>query len=164
MKRTTLIGLASLVVGLMLIGNTVYAQGYMNNRAGGCCNGMWRGGNIMGMNRSMMGPGMMSRGMMMPMDDCPMMMGPMWGAGMNQGPWNDLRYDAYGRLIEPINKKQAEEIAQYYVNWTGNPNLKVGKINEKSNVFEVSIVTKDNSLVNKLAVDKETGSVQPEIQ
>ena len=38
-----------------------------------------------------------------------------------------------------------------------NPNLKLGKIEEKDNGFEVDIVTKNNSLVDKILVDKNTG-------
>ena len=38
-----------------------------------------------------------------------------------------------------------------------NPNLKLGKIEEKGSVFEADIVTKDNSLADKILIDKNTG-------
>jgi hypothetical protein len=38
-----------------------------------------------------------------------------------------------------------------------NPNLKVGEIEDKGYVFEAEILTKDNSLVDKILVDKRTG-------
>ncbi len=39
-----------------------------------------------------------------------------------------------------------------------NPNLKVGKIEDKGNTFEAEIVTKkEDSLVDRIAVDKYTG-------
>ena len=42
-----------------------------------------------------------------------------------------------------------------------NPNLKLGKITEQDEVFEVEIVTKDGSQVDKLLVDKSTGWMYP---
>ena len=42
-----------------------------------------------------------------------------------------------------------------------NPNLKIGKITEKDKYFIAEIVTKDNSIVEKLQIDKETGSIRP---
>ena len=38
-----------------------------------------------------------------------------------------------------------------------NPNLKLGKIEEKGNNYQVNIETKEGSLVDKLLVDKNTG-------
>ncbi|MGC9325760.1 MAG: hypothetical protein ACP5G0_13545 [Desulfomonilia bacterium] len=89
-----------------------------------------------------MGPGMMHRGY-----------GPMhrWG-GPDQyyGPRSWQRQ-------EPLKEKEASEIVQNYLSSTRNPNLKIGKITEKESTFEVEIVTKENSLVDKVAVDKYTG-------
>lgn len=43
--------------------------------------------------------------------------------------------------------------------WQGNPHLKVGEVKEKdSNTIEADIVTKDNSLVQRFAVDRHTGA------
>jgi hypothetical protein len=44
-----------------------------------------------------------------------------------------------------------------YLRSTGNPNLKLGEINERESVFEAEILTKQGSLVDKLTVDKNTG-------
>lgn len=38
-----------------------------------------------------------------------------------------------------------------------HPNLKVGEITDKEPNFEVDVVTKNNSLVGKILVDKNTG-------
>ena len=38
-----------------------------------------------------------------------------------------------------------------------NPNLKLGKIKDTGTAFEAEIVTKDNSMVDKIVVDKITG-------
>jgi len=158
MKRTTLIGLLSLVLGLMLVGITVFAQGTTANRhTGGCACCRGSGGN-------MMGYGSMHQGRMNCWDGCGHWIGYMSGYGTNHEPWQKMHYDDYGNLIEPLTKEQAEEIAQYHVDWTENPNLKVGEIVEKPTVFEISIVTKDDSLVNKLVIEKATGSVHLQMQ
>jgi hypothetical protein len=44
-----------------------------------------------------------------------------------------------------------------YLYRLGNPNLKQGKVRETDHEFEVEIVTKDNSLVEKLLIEKQTG-------
>jgi len=44
-----------------------------------------------------------------------------------------------------------------YLRGTRNPNLKLGKITEKDNYFEAEILTKNDSLVDKIMVDKYTG-------
>jgi hypothetical protein len=78
--------------------------------------------------------------------------------GMQQG--SDYRHDGmYRRKAEPVDQKQAEIILKDYVLSTDNPNLKPGKINEKKNVFEAEIITKDGSLVDKIWIEKDTGWV-----
>jgi hypothetical protein len=96
------------------------------------------------------GYGMMGRGM-----------GMMGGGGPGFGgpdncPYHDLTIGA-----APITKDEAATILQNYLKWTRNPNLKLDKITEKEKGFEAEIVTKDNSLVNKIFIDKETGRTKP---
>jgi hypothetical protein len=52
-----------------------------------------------------------------------------------------------------------ESVLKNYID--GNPNLKVGEIQDKGTYFEGTIVTKDNSLVAKYSIDKDTGWVRP---
>jgi hypothetical protein len=66
--------------------------------------------------------------------------------------------EAYGET-KALTTKDTESILRNYIG--ANPNLKVGKIQDKGKYFEGEIVTKDNSLVAKLGVDKNTGWVQP---
>ncbi len=40
---------------------------------------------------------------------------------------------------------------------TGNPNLKLGDIKDEGQNFEADVVTKDNSLADKILIDKNTG-------
>jgi len=57
-----------------------------------------------------------------------------------------------------INKEEAKGIISFQLR-RSNPNLKVGKITEKEEGFEVTIVTKENSLVDRLLVEKNTGRI-----
>ncbi len=90
------------------------------------------------------------------------MMGGMMGgggpgfSGPDNCPYHDLTIGA-----APITKDEATTILQNHLKWTRNPNLKLGKITEKETGFEAEIVTKDNSLVNKIFIDKETGRTKP---
>ncbi len=102
------------------------------------------GGDGYGMGRGMgMMGGMMGGG------------GPGFG-GPDNCPYHDLTIGA-----APITKDEATTILQNHLKWTRNPNLKLGKITEKEKGFEAEIVTKDNSLVNKIFIDKETGRTKP---
>jgi len=57
--------------------------------------------------------------------------------------------------MEPLSQSKAKQLAEDYV--AGNPNLKIGDVSEKDEVFEARIETKDGSLVEKLLIDKQTG-------
>jgi len=83
-----------------------------------------------------MGPGMMHRGYGMG----PGMMGP-----QSQQPQ---------KILE---KKNVKAIVENYLKATGNPNLKLGKIKEMESFFEAEILTKEDSLADKIMVDKYTG-------
>ena len=60
-----------------------------------------------------------------------------------------------------LSKEDAGSIVKDYLASTGNPNLKLGKIKDAGNAFEAEIVTKDNSLVDKVLVDKTSGWMRP---
>jgi hypothetical protein len=113
-----------------------------------------------------MGPGMMHRGW----DMGPGMMGPGYGRGpgmmrpgYGMGPGYGPQYDQPYRPQyqqpprEPMKEKDAERIVENYLRATRNPNLKLGKITDKDTYFEAEILTKEGSLADKLAVDKNTG-------
>ena len=81
-----------------------------------------------------------------------------WGGGpgmMDPDSGQDTR--RYGGQPEPLGKDQARLLVENYLRNQRNPNLKVGDVADKEEVFEATIVTKDGSLVDKLEVDKETG-------
>ena len=75
-----------------------------------------------------------------------------WGNGMPC--WGNGAYQGQRTLT----KQDAEAIVGNYIG--GNPNLKPGKIEDKTTYFETEIRTKDNSLVAKLSIDKSTGYVR----
>lgn len=84
------------------------------------------------------GPGMMHRG---------------YGPGRGYG----YRPEQYGQQQRQFNKDEAESMVENYLRSSRNPNLKVGEVKEEDDHYEVNIVTKDGSLVDKFMVDKSTG-------
>jgi hypothetical protein len=102
-----------------------------------------------------MGPGMMGgRGYGYGMG--PGMMGPGYGYGPNQ----QYPY-AQQQPQKPIDKDQAKSMVENYLKSTGNPNLKLGGIKDEGQNFEADVVTKDNSLADKILIDKNTGWMRP---
>lgn len=77
--------------------------------------------------------------------------------GPQNSPQNEHQYrDQQG----PMYKIDAEKMMEGYIRSTRNPNLKLGKIEDKGNFFECEILTKDGSLVDKVAIDKERRSMR----
>jgi hypothetical protein len=111
------------------------------------------------------GPGMMYPGYGMG----PGMMGPGYGTGPGygmgpgmMGPGYGPRYGQpygprYQQPQEPLEEKDARGMVENYLRSTRNPNLKLGKIEDKGPYFEAEILTKEGSLADKIAVDKNTG-------
>ena len=120
--------------------------------------GMMGGGYGYGMGPGMMGPGYgTGSGMMGPGYGMgPGMMGP--GYGYGYGP----QY-GYGPPQQPqqnskqLSEDQAKQEVENYLASTRNPNLKIGKVEDKGNDYQVNVETKDGSLVNKILVNKDTG-------
>jgi hypothetical protein len=139
MNRKMLIGLV-VGMGVLLIGGVAFAHytgwgGY--------------GGHMMGPGYGpygghMMGPGYGSYG------------GYMMGPGYGGYCWGETPR-SYGES-KPVTKQETESILKEYIG--GNPNLKVGEVRDKGTYFEGEIVTKDNSLVAKYGIDKNTGWVR----
>jgi hypothetical protein len=84
----------------------------------------------------------------------PGMMGP--GYGYGYGPQYGYGQQ-YRQPSTPLSEDQAKQEVGNYLSSTRNPNLKMGKIEDRGNDYEVNIETKDGSLVNKILVDKDTG-------
>jgi hypothetical protein len=138
MKKMLLVGLV-VALGLAL-GGIAYAQYW-----GGY------GGHMMGpgYGNYMMGPGYGGY-----------MMGPGYG-NYTRGPGYGYCGDNTAGTYEgkSLTQKDTESILNDYIG--RNPNLKIGEIKDKGTYFEGTIVTKDNSLVAKYGIDKDSGSVRP---
>ncbi len=90
---------------------------------------------------------------------CPWMGG---GYGMQRGqsgwycPWMDQQTaPPIAKPRQPLTADQAKAMVQQHI--SGNPNLKAGNVTEKDGIYEVDVVTKDGSLVDKIQVNKQTG-------
>ena len=140
------------MMGPGMMGGGMMGPGMMGRGMGpGMMGGGMMGPGMMGsgMGPGMMGGGMMGRGM------GPGMMG--GGYGPQQGPPYPPQYQ---QPPKPLEERDAREILENYLNSMKNPNLKLGKIEDKGNAFEAEIVTKDNSLVDRILVEKSTGRMR----
>ena len=79
------------------------------------------------------------------------------GGGYGYGMGPGMMGRGYQGPQEPLKEKDVKILLDNYVQSTRNPNLKVGKITEKDAYFEGEILTKNNALVDKVLVDKDTG-------
>jgi len=106
----------------------------------------WYGGGMMGQGH--MGQGQMGQGQM------PMMGQGMMGRGMGSGMMQPLQKD--------LSVEDARHMLEHRFTGNSNPNVKVGKVEEKDDDTIVGeIVTKDGSLVQSLEVDRHTGMMRP---
>jgi hypothetical protein len=168
MKKTLLVAQLSMLMVLLAL-DSVYAQSSNpgNNpppqRGWYCPNcGSYQGGGY-GMGPGMMGgrgygygmgPGMMG-GQGYGYGTGPGMMG-----GQGYGPNQQYPY-AQQQPQKPIDKDQAKSMVENYLKSTGNPNLKLGDIKDGGQNFQADVVTKDNSLADKILIDKNTGWMRP---
>ena len=154
-RRTTIsVCLILLSIGVAVAGSAL-AQGMMG---GGSGQGMMQGGTDQGMMRGgMMGQGMMQGGPGEMM--CPMMGGMMVGhtsAGMS---------GLFGSRVVPKMNLSADDVRGYLtaqIGRLGNKRLKVGSVNADSGNIVAEVVTVDNSLVQRMKVDRSTGNIEYE--
>jgi hypothetical protein len=105
---------------------------------------MMQGGMGPGMMHGGMGPGMMQGGM---------------GPGMMQGGMGAL----FGSRVTPIMNLSAEDVRGYLtaqLDRLNNRRLKIGEIKADDGAITADIVTVDNSLVQRLKVDRHTGAIE----
>lgn len=94
--------------------------------------------------------------------------GQMGNGGMMGGGQNRMGSSRAGRqsgesrnFQQNINEKKAYELAQAYLQSTGNTAYKIGKSSERDGEFEFPLIRKsDGSRVAGLFVDKKTGKVR----
>jgi hypothetical protein len=73
------------------------------------------------------------------------------------GPGDGYQYGPQQQPQKSLDEKDAKTILENYLKSTRNPNLKLGKIEDKGHYFEAEILTQKDSLVDKILVDKTTG-------
>jgi Spy/CpxP family protein refolding chaperone len=120
-------------------------------------------GERYGLGRGMMGRGYgMGPGMMGPRYGRePGMMGRGWSRGKGPGGSGRDYPQQYRQGKGPLEEKDARAVVEDYIQSTRNPNLKLGKIEDTGEAFKVEIVTKDNSIVDEVLVDKSGGWMRP---
>ena len=108
-----------------------------------------------------MGPGMMGYG---GGPGTMMGYGPMMGHGMmgyGNGPQQHPCWDSAGGASVDLSADDVTKMLERHLAWRGNDRLKVGKVEQKNDTTYVAeIVTVDNSLVEKLEIDRRTGSTR----
>ncbi len=168
-KRMLVIGLAAaLAAGLDAGPALAHGPGMgwgMMGPGSGWCPMMGYGGGPGMMGPGMMGPGMMGQGMM-GYGMGPGMIGYGMGPGMmggGEGPGmmgQGMMGSAQPR--EGLDVDTVKANLERWLDWQGNPRLKVGNVAEKdATTIAAEIVTTDNSLVEKLEVDRRTGMMWP---
>jgi hypothetical protein len=102
-----------------------------------------------------MGPGMMGQGYG-PQGYGPQGYGPQGYGPQGYGPQG--YGPQYQRPQQPMTKSDAESMLKNYI--SRNPNLKLGPVQDQGDSFEAEVTTKEGSPVNKLFVNKDTGSIR----
>jgi hypothetical protein len=85
-----------------------------------------------------------------------------YGGGTDYGlapQCNDYE-SSYHQNQSHLDKKGAEKVLEDYLSSRHNPNLKLGDIKDEGSAFEAELLTQNNSLVDKLIVDKNTGRMR----
>ena len=101
-----------------------------------------------------MGPGMMQGGM-----------GPgmMMGSGMMQGGMGSGTGALFGSRVTPMMNLSVEDVRSYLavqLERLNNKRLKVGDVAAADGTITADIVTVDNSLVQRLKVDRRSGAIE----
>ena len=87
------------------------------------------------------------------------MMGPRYhmGPGQGMGPG----YGMHQALPRDLTTDDVRHMLGHQLEWQGNPNLKLGKVEEKDeDTIVAEIVANDGSLVDRLEVDRHTGRMR----
>ena len=143
-----------------------------------------------GMGPGMMGPGMMGGGMrqgmmgqqgsgmtrggMGPEMDCPMMESGMMQGGMRRGMMGSAMMGSgtgggmeslFGTRVRPVMNLSVDDVRNYLsfrLDRLGNKRLKVGNVSPDGDTITAEIATVDNSLVQRMKVDRHTGRIEYE--
>ena len=104
--------------------------------------------------------GMMGQGMM-----CPMMQGGMMPRGMTHTDAASGMGGLFGARVTPLMNLSVEDVRGYLIaqlDRLDNKRLKIGDTTADAGTITADIVTVDNSLVQRLKVDRRTGVINYE--
>src|SRR5258708_24198419 len=175
MKTRSFLLLSAMTVGLAISAlDAATAQGMQD----GMRTGMMQGGAGQGTGRGMMRGGMGSSATEPGMSQCMMhgdmgagMMGQhmgggmMMGSGMMQGGTRSGMGALFGSRVTPVMNLSLEDVRGYLglqLERLNNKRLKVGDLKSDDGTITADIVTVDNSLVQRLKVDRHTCAIQYE--
>jgi hypothetical protein len=152
MNATKRVICVCLLLGVTAAGSAL-AQGMMDSGTG-------RG--MQGTDQGMMQGRMMGRGMMQGDGEmmCPMMGGMMHGHSAASG-----MSGLFGSRVVPKMNLSGDDVRTYLtaqIDRLGNKRLKVGNINADNSAITAEIVTVDNSIVQRMKVDRSTGAIEYE--
>ena len=182
--RSTVISVSLVLsIGIAAAGSAI-AQGMMDDPHRGMMGrGMMQGDTDQGMmGRGAMqgrtGRGMMGGGMMQGDEggmNCPMMGGMMQGRQSMMGPGmvrpemirggTGSMSSLFGSRVVPTMNLSVDDVRGYLtaqLDRLGNKRLKIGNINAEGGSITAEIVTVDNSLVQRMKVDRSTGNIEYE--
>jgi hypothetical protein len=89
----------------------------------------------------------------------------MMGSGMMQGGARSGMGGLFGSHVTPIMNLSIEDVRGYLtlrLERLNNKRLKIGEIKSEDGTITADIITVDNSLVQRLKVDRHTGTIQYE--
>jgi hypothetical protein len=73
----------------------------------------------------------------------------------------DQKYkNKFPKPEEQITIDKAQSLVYNYINLLGMPGLRSGKIIDRGNEFEAEILTSDESLFDKIIIDKQSGKIK----
>ena len=168
-KSTGLSVSLALIFGVAVAGSAL-AQGMMGGSGQGMMGrGMMQGdtmdrGMMHGGSPSTMGHGMMHGGMMCPMMGG-MMQGHMMGSGMTGMGSPSGMGALFGSRVVPTLNLSVDDVRGYLttqLDRLGNKRLKIGNINADGGFITADITTVDNSLVQRMKVNRSTGGIEYE--
>ena len=160
MKTKTLLVLSAIVVSTTIAAvETASAQGMQNSMRPG----MMQGGTDQQPADHGMMQGGMGQGMMCPMMGSGMMQGGMMGSGMmGSGMMRRGMGALFGSRVTPMMNLSIDDVRGYLTSQLDglkNKRLKMGDIKGDDGTIIADIVTVDNSLVQRLKVDRHTGAI-----
>lgn len=154
--KTRMLVLAAVIAGgtAIITADAANAQGMGGHMGSGM---MQRGKDQQGAGHEM-NPGGMNGGMM-----CPMMQGGMMGSGMmGSGGMREGMAALFGSRVRPPMNLSVDDVHGYLASQLeglNNKRLKLGDIKSSDGAITADIVTIDNSLVQRLTVDRHTGAI-----